>query len=110
LESSKQKEKHQSLLKEPILVIFFSRIWGTEDLQSKQFLLLATAYATPRKINKHTKMEIITTDFIQESLQVDQDATNSAVYVRNAQKSYGIGKRRSNILQLLNMTVKKGTM
>jgi len=55
-------------------------------------------------------MEIITTDFIQESLQVDQDATNSAVYVRNAQKSYGIGKRRSNILQLLNMTVKKGTM
>ena len=38
------------------------------------------------------------------------DAANSAVYVRSAQKSYGIGKRRSNILKSLNMTVKKGTM
>jgi hypothetical protein len=34
----------------------------------------------------------------------------SAVYVRNALKSYGFGKRQSNILQSLNMTVKKGTM
>ena len=57
-------------------------------------------------------MERITADCEQESLneEVEQDATNSAVYVRNAQKSYGIGKRRSNILQSLNMTVKKGTM
>ena len=57
-------------------------------------------------------MERITTDF-QESLNEEmglQDATNSAVYVRNAQKCYGVGKRRSNILQSLNMTVKKGTM
>ena len=57
-------------------------------------------------------MERITADCEQESLneEVEQDATNSAVYVRNAQKSYGIGKRRSNILQSLNMTMKKGTM
>ena len=57
-------------------------------------------------------MERITADCEQESLneEVEQDATNSAVYVRNAQKSYGIGKRRSNILQSLKMTVKKGTM
>ena len=56
----------------------------------------------------YLKMEIITTE--SSCQQVNQDATNSAVYVRNAQKSYGIGKRRSNILQSLNMTVKKGTM
>lgn len=34
----------------------------------------------------------------------------SAVYVRNALKCYGFGKRQSNILKSLNMTVKKGTM
>ena len=34
----------------------------------------------------------------------------SAVYVRNAFKNYGFGKRQSNILKSLNMTVKKGTM
>ena len=57
-------------------------------------------------------MERITADCEQESLneEVEQDATNSAVYVRNAQKSYGIGKRRSNILQSLNMAVEKGSM
>jgi len=59
-------------------------------------------------------MELKRTADCQE-IQVRQDelhydATNSAVYVLNAQKSYGIGKRRSNILQSLNMAVKKGTM
>lgn len=34
----------------------------------------------------------------------------SAVYVRNACKSFGVGKRRSNVLRNLEMNVKKGTM
>jgi len=33
-----------------------------------------------------------------------------AVYVRNASKSYGVGKRRSTVLRSLDMNVKKGTM
>ena len=33
-----------------------------------------------------------------------------AIYVRNAVKSYGVGKRRSTVLRGLDMTVKKGTM
>ena len=51
-------------------------------------------------------MEIIATDH-QQSMDSD---TELAVFVQNAQKSYGIGNRRSNILQSLNMAVKKGTM
>ena len=38
------------------------------------------------------------------------DATKMTVCVRNASKSYGLGKRRSNVLNSLDMTVKKGTM
>ena len=34
----------------------------------------------------------------------------SAVCVKNASKGYGIGKRRSNVLQSLNMIVETGTM
>lgn len=34
----------------------------------------------------------------------------AAVYVRNAVKSYGVGKHRSAILRNLSMNVKKGTM
>ena len=33
-----------------------------------------------------------------------------AIYVRNANKSYGVGKRRSIVLDNLDMTVKKGSM
>jgi len=51
-------------------------------------------------------MEITAPDH-QESIQSNSDG---AVYVQNAQKSYGIGKGRSNILQSLNMAVKQGTM
>lgn len=38
------------------------------------------------------------------------DDAVDAVCVRNASKGYGIGKRRSNVLKSLNMTIKKGTM
>lgn len=51
-------------------------------------------------------MEIIEANN-QESLSND---SNLAVYVRRAQKSYGVGKSRANILQSLNMAVKSGTM
>ena len=51
-------------------------------------------------------MEIIAGDY-QEPID---NATNLAVYVQSALKSYGIGKRRSNILQSLNMAVEKGSM
>ena len=34
----------------------------------------------------------------------------TAVYVRNACKSFGVGKRRSTVLRNLDMNVKKGTM
>lgn len=34
----------------------------------------------------------------------------AAVYVRNACKSFGVGKRRATVLRNLEMTVKKGTM
>lgn len=33
-----------------------------------------------------------------------------AIYVRNAVKSYGVGKRRSHVLRGLDMNVKKGAM
>ena len=33
-----------------------------------------------------------------------------AIYVRRAEKSYGVGKRRSMILRGLDMNVKKGVM
>jgi hypothetical protein len=33
-----------------------------------------------------------------------------AIFVRNACKSYGVGKRRSTVLRGLDMNVKKGTM
>lgn len=33
-----------------------------------------------------------------------------AIYVRNASKSYGVGKRRAQVLRSLDMNVKKGTM
>ena len=33
-----------------------------------------------------------------------------AIYVRNAVKSYGVGKRRSIVLDNLDMNVKKGSM
>ena len=44
---------------------------------------------------------------------VDNEANlNSveAIYVRNANKSYGVGKRRTVILDNLDMNVKKGSM
>lgn len=34
----------------------------------------------------------------------------TAVYVRNACKSFGVGKRRATVLRNLDMNVKKGTM
>lgn len=34
----------------------------------------------------------------------------AAIYVRNACKSYGVGKRRATVLRNLDMTVKKGHM
>ncbi len=37
-------------------------------------------------------------------------AGETAVYVRNANKSYGVGKRRATVLRNLDMNVKKGTM
>ena len=37
-------------------------------------------------------------------------AAVEAVYVRNASKSYGVGKRRAQVLRNLDMNVKKGTM
>ena len=33
-----------------------------------------------------------------------------AIYVRNANKSYGVGKRRAVVLDNLDMNVKKGSM
>ena len=36
--------------------------------------------------------------------------TVKAVSVRNASKSYGVGKRRSSVLSSLDMSVQKGTM
>ena len=47
--------------------------------------------------------------------QGDDDAhsvtdTIKAVSVRNASKSYGVGKRRSSVLSSLDMSVQKGTM
>lgn len=45
---------------------------------------------------------------------VDNEAGNAgvteAIFVRNASKSYGVGKRRSTVLRGLDMNVKKGTM
>lgn len=37
-------------------------------------------------------------------------SVTEAIYVRHACKSYGVGKRRSNVLRGLDMNVKKGTM
>jgi hypothetical protein len=36
--------------------------------------------------------------------------TVKAVSVRNASKSYGVGKRRSSVLSSLDMSVQKGSM
>lgn len=48
------------------------------------------------------------------AIVVDNEAAGGgameAIYVRNAVKSYGVGKRRSTVLRGLDMTVKKGTM
>jgi len=46
------------------------------------------------------------------NLQMASDGATArmTVCVRNASKSYGLGKRRSNVLNSLDMTVKKGTM
>ncbi len=63
----------------------------------------------------------MTEDVIEESADVlaspqriDGETINSAsdsgVIVRNANKSYGSGKNKCDVLQNLNMTVKKGTM
>lgn len=40
----------------------------------------------------------------------DPGGGETAVYVRNARKSYGVGKRRATVLRNLDMNVKKGTM
>lgn len=38
------------------------------------------------------------------------DSSGQGVVVRNAVKSYGVGSRRSTVLDGLDMNVKRGTM
>lgn len=49
-----------------------------------------------------------------ENIAQPQDSgggiSESAVYVRDACKSFGVGKRRATVLRNLEMNVKKGTM
>ena len=45
-----------------------------------------------------------------ENLQSNERSVDKAVCVRNASKGYGLGKRRSNVLRSLHMTIRKGTM
>ena len=54
--------------------------------------------------------EKIITELSQDPDHVPGTMGEAAVCVQNASKAYGIGKRRSNVLNSLNLIVKNGTM
>jgi len=58
-------------------------------------------------IRQHRMITVVSENRSENNLSVN---FVEAVYVRNASKGYGVGKRRAQVLRQLNMNVKKGTM
>jgi hypothetical protein len=62
-------------------------------------------------VDLERKMQAESSPTVDESVvHPTESGGETAVYVRNACKSFGVGKRRATVLRNLDMNVKKGTM